>query len=295
MSEISEKVFQRDDIHCSHSLQSNLLLYNKEVGDLIKNVFNKTISSSLDFPNIHRKLNNKEDYETKWLEKYYEATNDGIKVNVISLLNSESIKVNPLDFYNYYIEKGIKIFQVNLPHASGMDKNKAENFKLDIELTKGFFSSLMEIWLSKKDTDDSVINPFNYFISVKTNRLKDTGCIWSYECINNFISVSPTGDISLCDCFNANYSEYIFGNILKDNLSDILNSQNRKRIINRILKIVEGDCGKCRYLFLCHGGCPIRSLSLNGDINEKDYYCDVYKKIFEISLNYMMLQSKKIK
>jgi sulfatase maturation enzyme AslB (radical SAM superfamily) len=40
------------------------------------------------------------------------------------------------------------------------------------------------------------------------------------------------------------------------------------------------DCLECRYLAICHGGCPIRTYTARGTILAKDPYCETYKAIF---------------
>ena len=46
------------------------------------------------------------------------------------------------------------------------------------------------------------------------------------------------------------------------------------------------DCLSCRYLSICHGGCPVRTYSAKGTIMAKDPYCEVYKVVFARAENY---------
>jgi sulfatase maturation enzyme AslB (radical SAM superfamily) len=45
--------------------------------------------------------------------------------------------------------------------------------------------------------------------------------------------------------------------------------------------IQEEECIECRYLGICHGGCPVRAYTVHGDLNRKDPYCSVYQVLFE--------------
>jgi sulfatase maturation enzyme AslB (radical SAM superfamily) len=40
------------------------------------------------------------------------------------------------------------------------------------------------------------------------------------------------------------------------------------------------DCLSCRYLSICHGGCPMRTYSALGTMLAKYPYCEVYKAVF---------------
>ena len=58
-------------------------------------------------------------------------------------------------------------------------------------------------------------------------------------------------------------------------------SPARRQFVERPGKLVEdGDCLECRFLSICHGGCPVRTYSSLGTMHAKDPYCEVYKVIF---------------
>ena len=53
-------------------------------------------------------------------------------------------------------------------------------------------------------------------------------------------------------------------------------------IINEIFEVSleHEDCLQCRFLSICHGGCPVRTYSALGTMLAKDPYCEVYKAVF---------------
>ncbi|MGL5017834.1 MAG: SPASM domain-containing protein, partial [Luteolibacter sp.] len=58
-------------------------------------------------------------------------------------------------------------------------------------------------------------------------------------------------------------------------------SPARQEFVERPKHLVEHeDCLECRYLSICHGGCPVRTYSALGTMLAKDPYCEVYKTIF---------------
>jgi hypothetical protein len=58
-------------------------------------------------------------------------------------------------------------------------------------------------------------------------------------------------------------------------------SPARREFVERPKHLVEHeDCLSCRYLSICHGGCPVRTYSALGTMLAKDPYCEVYKAVF---------------
>jgi sulfatase maturation enzyme AslB (radical SAM superfamily) len=58
-------------------------------------------------------------------------------------------------------------------------------------------------------------------------------------------------------------------------------SPARRDFVERPKYLVElEDCLSCRYLSICHGGCPVRTYSALGTMMAKDPYCEVYKVVF---------------
>jgi uncharacterized protein len=58
-------------------------------------------------------------------------------------------------------------------------------------------------------------------------------------------------------------------------------SPARRKFVERPGKLVKDeDCLECRFLSICHGGCPVRTFTALGTMNSKDPYCEVYKAIF---------------
>jgi radical SAM protein with 4Fe4S-binding SPASM domain len=79
------------------------------------------------------------------------------------------------------------------------------------------------------------------------------------------------------------YPESFFGNIFREpDLTRMLrDSPARRQFIERPKHLVQDeDCLSCRYLSICHGGCPVRTYSALGTMMAKDPYCEVYKAVF---------------
>ena len=64
------------------------------------------------------------------------------------------------------------------------------------------------------------------------------------------LTIRPNGDVSFCPSL-----ELVYGNILKDNIEDIVNSKGWKNFSNIMVKDLPEKCLTCEYLEYCGGGC----------------------------------------
>jgi uncharacterized protein len=52
-------------------------------------------------------------------------------------------------------------------------------------------------------------------------------------------------------------------------------------VLMKFKEIVDSECGKCRYIKFCRGGCPYNALPETGMIEGVDPHCMAYKTIFK--------------
>ena len=72
-----------------HYLQTNLIGYSPAWNDVIFDLFNGSLGTSMDYPNLHRKLFNgsAEKFTEVWRERLDQAREAGIQVGVIAVLH----------------------------------------------------------------------------------------------------------------------------------------------------------------------------------------------------------------
>jgi uncharacterized protein len=269
-----------------HYLQTNLIGYSDAWKDVIRTMFQGSIGTSMDYPNKHRKLFNgdAEAYTRLWTRKLREAQSAGFTVGVIAVLHQGSLEAGAEEFYRYFTEElGLDNFQVNTPFPGGPASEVEGGFRLDTTELASFLSSLFDIWIARGLDCGVSLGPFDALIDHFTNRPARLPCIWKENCSNQFISVDAKGTVAQCDCWVTSYPETFFGNIFREpDLTRMLtNSPARRHFIDRPKRLVEDeDCLSCRYLSICHGGCPVRTYSALGTMMAKDPYCEVYKAVF---------------
>ncbi len=276
------------DLTITHLLQSNLMDYDASWDAPIWRLFDGSIGSSLDFPNVHRRFEEicGDAYNERWLEKFKKAQNRGLDVSVISVPNRATLDLAPADFYKYYVnEIGLKAIQVNTPFAAGPASHLAGELQLDPVQLGEFMAGLLEIWLSK---DDGVtLDPFQHILDRMTlgDSHAKVPCFFCPNCVNGFFCIGADGTVAQCDAWLGSYSERSFGNLLKSgDLGKLMVSPNRMSLAARTANLIRNsECADCKYLSLCNGGCPVRAMSAKGDPDRADPYCDTYKKIFGVA------------
>lgn len=284
--EIADACAQSSGKCIEHELQTNLIGYSEKWNRVFKEMFNNQCGSSLDFPNLHRRVTGQppDRFNELWLRRYREAASNGIGVGVIALPNRATFELGARAFYKYYTETvGLRGFQVNAPFP-GVSTEPGKRVSLNVEEYGTFACELIDVWLELGYARGIRISPYwgilNYFL---TGSKADLLCGMRHDCSREFFSVGPDGNVSQCDCWVASHPEFHFGNIFEcDRLADIMNSRQRQMFSDRPVKLIDNaDCAECEYLTVCHGGCAIRAYSTYRDLFVKDPYCDMYKRVFK--------------
>jgi radical SAM protein with 4Fe4S-binding SPASM domain len=269
-----------------HYLQTNLISYSPSWNGVIRSMFNGSLGTSMDYPNLHRKLfkGGAAAYTELWTGRLRAAKAAGIAVGVIAVLHRASLEVGPERFYRYFTEElGLSDFQVNTPFPGGPAKEVDGGFQLESRELAEFMVGLFDIWIAEGYSSGVSVGPFDALIDHFTGEQARLPCIWKENCSNQFISVDAKGTVAQCDCWVTSYPEYFFGNIFREpDLTRMLKtSRARRDFVERPKRLVEDeDCLSCRYLSICHGGCPVRTYSALGTMMAKDPYCEVYKAVF---------------
>lgn len=268
-----------------HGLQSNMIGYNSRWNGLIERMFGNDLGTSMDFPNLHRKLFNGSatDYTRIWEHNVQEAMAAGIKIGVIAVPNQATIDVGAEQLYSYFIDKiGVRSFQVNTPFPGGEGNDTKKSLGLDVDQLGQFFADLTDVWLMRGYGQGVSVGPVDELVKMFTDGSGCLPCIWQSNCADEFISIDARGYVAQCDCWVTSYPEYFFGNILEsDNLKKMLSeSPARRKFLERPAVVIPKDCIECDYLSICHGGCPVRTYTFSGSMFEKDPYCGVYLAMF---------------
>lgn len=269
-----------------HGLQSNMLAYSSRWNKVIAEMFGNSVGTSLDYPNLHRKLLGKgpETYNALWARRVQEARAAGIEVQVIAVPNQATLEIGAERFYRHFVDElGITDFQVNTPFPGGEETAAKRALPVgEVEKLSRFYTELADIWLGHGYRNGVRVGPLDSLLQYFSHQPTTLPCIWGDNCANTMVSIDARGYVAQCDCWVTSYPDYHYGNIFEcENFGDLLkNSPARQKFNERPIQLIQRDCLNCDYLSLCHGGCPVRTFTVHGDLFEKDPYCGLYKAMF---------------
>ena len=272
----------------SNFLQSNMIDYSKQWNSVISNMFGNAVGSSLDYPNLYRKVSGSDakDYNGLWFAKVQEARAAGIQIEVIALPNAETLRLGAERFYSYFVEDlQIRSFQVNTPFPGGKLNGAKLNLTLESDLLSRFFRELADIWIDH-GYEKIRVGPLDQLTDYFLHNPCAISCMWRPNCVDEFLCMDARGFVAQCDCWVTSYPSFRFGNIYESqSLSELLMaSEARQKFRARPALLMRNeDCAACEFLALCHGGCPVRTYTIRGDLFRKDPYCEFYKSLFEVT------------
>ena len=148
----------------------------------------------------------------------------------------------------------------------------------DLDFITKEYEEVVEVILERRK-NGNFLNFFHFMIDLENGPCaikKLKGC----SCGNEYIAVTPSGDIFPCHQF-VGIENWKMGNVLKDKLVD----QNvRERFLESNI-FSKKDCGSCWAKFFCGGGCNANNLKFNSDIrNPYKISCELQKKRVECAL-----------
>lgn len=269
-----------------HSLQSNMLAYSARWNKVIADMFGNSVGTSLDYPNLHRKLlgHEPDTYNQIWARRVSEARAAGIEIQVIAVPNRATLELGAERFYSHFVDElGITDFQVNTPFPGGAGSTAKKALPVDEVAALGrFYTELADVWLARGRDCGVRVGPLDALLQHFGHQPATLPCIWSDNCANSLISIDARGYVAQCDCWVTSYPDYHYGNIFEcDSLAKLLQtSPVRKQFNERPIQLIQRECLSCDYLSLCHGGCPVRTYTVHGSLFEKDPYCALYQQMF---------------
>lgn len=166
------------------------------------------------------------------------------------------------------------------------------NSKIDntFTLQRAEYESLPNIidnWNKKQISVDSITAAYEFMNP-------DIGCPYNNEMgtIDCGIKIDSEGDVFPCQLFSD--KKFCIGNINENNLDCIIQSKemNDFILIIRERKLINKNCVKCGYKFLCGCGCPAKAFIEYKDINSPQL-CPIRKETFNSMLKEIIREGNK--
>jgi len=273
-----EKEFVGTDYRIS--IQTNLSLIDNDFIDLFLK-YNVSVGFSLDgIKEIHdcQRVDSKGNgtFDTI-MEKVTLCKQRKLNLGCIVVASKKHLGHIP-ELYKFMCDNKIG-FKLNPLFNSGEAKKNIDDFGLTPNEYAKLSIELFDLWFY--DTENKNYN--SKFIDVASSLItrKTSLCSFGKNCQDNFLCVAPNCDVVPCGRFcDSELINFSYGNLLKESLEEILSKRKLSDAYNRNKYIEAGNCKKCRFFDICHGGCLHDGFISGGNFKTKTFLCGAYKKIF---------------
>jgi uncharacterized protein len=203
-----------------------------------------------------------------------------VPFHVISVLSTESLAA-PGEMFDFYVEEGIEHVCFNVEESEG--DHVSQSFAAgDIEAA--YYQFLSEFWRLSAATPgkitfireiehalQQVIRPTD---APFVNQLVEPFAITSMDWAGNISTFSP----ELLGLKNAQYGDFLLGNIHRDKLVNLPQRPNFAKMLKDITTGVAMCRRHCEYFSVCGGGEPVNKLAENGSFaSTETTYCRMTK------------------
>ena len=109
-----------------------------------------------------------------------------------------------------------------------------------------------------------------------------------FHCQDQIFAINPEGKVfPSCNKFLA-HADTCFGDINRDSLEDIMNSETRQAFLKKVTSSTGKVCPTCKYAPICKGGCFFLAYAakLDGNLDREDF-CKGYYFVFDHIIKYL--------
>lgn len=253
-----------------NSVQSNGIALNEEW----LNFFQKhefRISISLDGPSHDRHRRNPlgQGSLQQVLNSISRLQDQQLPFGVLAVI-THKMSVSPQDFFAFFADLGLEGFQVS-PCAWSPELAVSPEEYADFSL--GIFAA----WL-KSGLLQMQVGPLEQIAATFLGQ--PPSLCWMAGTCSKFVGIEPDGSVWPCCDRVLPSQKYCWGNVLKENLADILKNNKAEQFRTKDQRCQEQHCLSCQWHFVCKGGCAYQRILHGGTADEPDPFCNGYKKIF---------------
>ncbi|HNW42904.1 MAG TPA: radical SAM protein [Elusimicrobiales bacterium] len=253
-----------------HSVQSNLTLLDAGLVAALRNLGINNVGTSYDPQDNVRGFGSSRDsdsYNKRFFRGVSLLEENGMQWGLIYVVTKKSLAV-PGELF-HFLTNMTNALMINPILTHGGDE-------LGLGITAAeyadFLGEMFKLWWPARDRY-GMVRPFSEYYGYYTRRETGLVCTRGGQCGNNHMYIGPQGQLSHCSC-SADWSLVDYGNIADTTIGEVFGRQKRKDWAERGAVLEAGDCKDCRFWGICHGGCPMDSLAVHGDLRHKSEWCD---------------------
>ena len=270
-----QKKFGRGHV-VGNGLQTNGLLIDKQWAEFLKE-YKFLVGLSIDGPeHVHDHYRLMRNGKGSWsgiADKASLLLDAGVEVNALAVVNDYSVKY-PEEIYEYLKSIGLHYMQfIPCVETDPRNPDQSAPFSVPPEKYGEFLCTVFDLWLADF-ADEMPSTSIRFFDSLFFHYvgLHPPECTLLEEC-GVYVVVEHNGDVYSCDFFVE--PEWKLGNVMKDDLRTLLNSE-KQREFGRLKATLPEECRECQWLRYCRGGCTKDRLH-NPDDRKLNHLCSSYK------------------
>ncbi|RZN38538.1 MAG: peptide-modifying radical SAM enzyme CbpB [Methanophagales archaeon ANME-1-THS] len=289
----SEPLLMKDEIYDAieefedrlyFGIQTNGTLFREDDVEFLKK-HGVSVGLSLDspYPEIHNSMRKNRDGRGTF-EKVVEAIEwfDGYqRLNVVMTVTKQNVSQLP-EMVSFLHAR--KVPSVLLNPVRGT-QGPARSLMPDYESLKDFFISALKRAeeLTKKTGKQITVGNFaNILVGIIAPTARKLMCdITPCGGGRCFFAIAADGDVFPCGEF-IGIEEFRGGNIFRNFIPDIMNSDSFGRVRNRIVEKIE-HCNSCAFRNICGAPCPAEVYTMQGNFYNPSPYCEFYEELIRFA------------
>jgi uncharacterized protein len=204
-----------------------------------------------------------------------------VPFHVISVLSRESLEI-PEELLAFYLSEDIDQICFNVEESEGAHVSSLFG---DSELRQRYQAFLRTFWHAAqasgrvrflREIDLAIPRVFRPNDVATRNIQTEPLAMLNVDSLGNVSSFSP----ELLGLRNADYANYLLGNIHTDTLANIYETCVQSALFRDIQAGVDACNGACEYFSICGGGAPVNKLFENGSFTStRTSYCTLTQMV----------------
>ncbi len=244
--EYANNLFKKKGISICHGTQTNAILLLPKNYQLIKQYFCGFVGVSLDLYSKYRTFPSGKVSTDIAIRNIDNAIAAGIRCGAINLITKDNLDRIP-DIYDFYKARNMNVRLARVFPIASDDGLDSPMYVSDEEYATAMIK-FFDLWAN--DNNPAPNTDITKLIADLLLGVPSI-CLREANCHQRYMALSPGGDIFSCAEFDV--PESVIGNFLSQTPQEFISNNLRDKIASMAPEPVE--CGNCRYLPTCHGGC----------------------------------------
>lgn len=281
------KALEFQQRHCAatvhqirHTVQSNMTLFTPEFIEVFRKLGISSVGTSYDPVEGVRMLKGKQDsteYNRRFMNGVRLFEKEGLGWGVIYVVTQLALE-KALDIF---------YFMTNLAPEGRVMFNPVTVENLEHQYLKisgsefnDFLGAIFPVWWKHKRRYPNV-EPFRSLTRGILSGGKEVFfCADSGNCSNTHFNLGPEGKWSHCGR-SADWGLLDYGTIFDRSIEQVFSNPERNELRRRNDVLSNGECRRCAYWSICHGGCPLDGYLNTGFLMSKTTWCPGKKDFIE--------------